>query len=98
MKFQQVNYKSISLLKGLISIISFLQHYLENYCQGVNILYFHAENCVSRNKNNDVFNLNRGILTGRKDTINFGCMIAGITKFAYKVCMQRLLWSCEKSN
>ena len=89
-KFQQVNYlidESVSLGKGPNTIISFLHHYLENYCQGVNALYFHADNCVGQNKNNYVIQyLIWCILTGRNDIINFGFMIAGHTKFACNAC------------
>ena len=69
--------------KGADCVISLLHHHLDQYGQGEQCVYLHADNCVGQNKNNaNIQYLLWRVLTGCEESIELSCMLVGHTKFS----------------
>ena len=82
----QVNYlidEARSCGKGANSIVSMVQHYLENSTHGEANILLHADNCVGQNKNNTMIGyLAWRVSTGLNESCEVCFMIPGHTKFS----------------
>ena len=82
----QVNYlidEARSCGKGANSIVSMVQHYLENFTHGEANILLHADNCVGQNKNNTMIGyLAWRVSTGLNESCELSFMIPGHTKFS----------------
>ena len=68
--------------KGALLTVSLLFDYVTNYANGCIIASFHANNCVSQNKNNLIMQLmTYFLITGKLKEISINFMIPGHTKF-----------------
>lgn len=69
--------------KGADTVISFLDHFFDNYGLGEEHALLTADNCVGQNKNNAVIQyLMYRVLTGKHKAVTLSFMLVGHTKFS----------------
>ena len=83
---KQVTYlipESVAVGKGSNAVISFVDHYFDNFWLGEQRLVVHADNCSGQNKNNFLIEYFMWhIQTGQHKSVKFCFLPVGHTKFS----------------